>query len=815
MRGSRFSWIVLTAIAVPQHSAFCGTARAQSEEEIDALNEQVSQLAQEGKWAEALDVAERMVPMTLKFYGEYSDWHAAALNNVASNNEELGRLTTAEPFFLHAIAIADKMSEGKGVHFAMSLDNLGNLYREMGRYQDAEPLYRRSIAILEKHRRDEPEALATAVTGLGVLYYDQDRYPEAEQLHRTALAIEEKAGNAASTATSLNNLATTLEKEGRKEEAEALYLRALKMTRSALGDAHPAMVTRYNNLAEFYRATGRLEAAEPMFKKAMAVAEASLGRDHPEVALTGSNLARVYADLKRYPEAEELYKRAITVTEAAWGPDHPQISTRLYNLATLYVTEGRTKEAEPLLQRALKLKEATGVEDDRGLEMNLELLADVGYAQQQWESGLEFARRAARIVTTRAGRYASTAGAKTRDNPRAELTSGTGSFVRVLEGAWHVAQQKPAEQAALSEEAFQAEQWSTETAAATALAMLAAREGSGNPQLAALARQREDLAEQWRGVDTTLVLASAAADRISQREKDALRKQLAEFDKKIASLDAQIAKDFSNYAALTRPSAISTDEVKALIQPNEAVVQFARVGDDLYTWLITKDRVDWKLAPDKATDLDKRMNAFLCGLDDSWWLDDEELCKSSVTAQYSVADVKAGKQLPFDLANAYAIYQALFGQIEPELKNPDGTWRHLIIIPDAFPALSFAALVTVDPQGSFFSHVADYHTAKWLGTRQPISVLPSVTNLKALRAVAKPASAPRAFIGFGNPLLDGNPAMPFQLDRAKLARPAELRQRTPREHGRGDARGCAHVRPGWSRRQRAPARATAAPRDGE
>ena len=199
-------------------------------------------------------------------------------------------------------------------------------------------------------------------------------------------------------------------------------------------------------------------------------------------------------------------------------------------------------------------------------------------------------------------------------------------------------------------------------------------------------------------------------------------------------------------------------------------MQFSRVSDAIYAWIITKDRVDWKLVRDKAADLDKRMNVFLCGLDDSWWLDDKELCEDTVTAQYSAADVKAGRPLPFDLANAYAIYQALFGQIEPGLKNPDGTWRHLIIIPGAFPALSFAALVTVDPRGSFFSQAADYHTAKWLGTRQPISVLPSVANLKALRAVAKPTSAPRAFIGFGNPLLDGNPAKPFQADRAKLAR---------------------------------------------
>src|SRR5262249_53981394 len=53
--------------------------------------------------------------------------------------------------------------------------------------------------------------------------------------------------------------------------------------------------------------------------------------------------------------------------------------------------------------------------------------------------------------------------------------------------------------------------------------------------------------------------------------------------------------------------------------------------------------------------------------------------------------------------------------------------------------------------------VTDYRRVAWLGTRQPISVLPSVTSLAALRRLAKSSAAPDPFLGYGDPALVGQP----------------------------------------------------------
>ena len=80
--------------------------------------------------------------------------------------------------------------------------------------------------------------------------------------------------------------------------------------------------------------------------------------------------------------------------------------------------------------------------------------------------------------------------------------------------------------------------------------------------------------------------------------------------------------------------------------------------------------------------------------------------------------------------------------------------KSLLIVPSgALTQLPFEALVTEKPDGSLPRFEA-YKSARWLGQRQAVTVLPSVGSLKALRT-AKGSAATELFAGFGNPLLDG------------------------------------------------------------
>ena len=63
----------------------------------------------------------------------------------------------------------------------------------------------------------------------------------------------------------LNQTAHYLYERGQYAEAEPLYLQAMEIRRTALGERHPDYATSLNNLAGLYDATGRHAEAEPLY----------------------------------------------------------------------------------------------------------------------------------------------------------------------------------------------------------------------------------------------------------------------------------------------------------------------------------------------------------------------------------------------------------------------------------------------------------------------------------------------------------------------------------------------------------------------
>ena len=92
-----------------------------------------------------------------------------------------------------------------------------------------------------------------------------------------------------SIATTLNNLAGLYQSQGRYEEAEPLYLQALKIRRKLLGEEHPSIATTLNNLAGLYQSQGRYEEAEPLYLQALEISRKLLGEEHPNTNIIYDN----------------------------------------------------------------------------------------------------------------------------------------------------------------------------------------------------------------------------------------------------------------------------------------------------------------------------------------------------------------------------------------------------------------------------------------------------------------------------------------------------------------------------------------------
>jgi CHAT domain-containing protein len=312
----------------------------------------------------------------------------------------------------------------------------------------------------------------------------------------------------------------------------------------------------------------------------------------------------------------------------------------------------------------------------------------------------------------------------------------------------------------LSAEAFESAQRAKFGDAAAALALMAARQAQKTGPLAELARQYQDLTQKRGRYDRQLaaLLRSEAPDKADVTET---RRSLSDATSGISELEHVFATDFPTYAALANPSPSPLAETQALLAPNEAVIVVALAGRNSFAWALTRSSAEWRALSLAPEEIAETVEALRCGLDYTAWREaGEKRCQKLLGVSHTYADLITGdssrrKTLPFDLVRANKLYNAILGPFDSEIRN-----KQLIIVPDgALARLPLSVLVAEKPAAAIPSS-GEYREAAWLGARQSITMLPSVSSLRALRLTSRPEPAPEAYLGIGDPTLTGTPRCP-------------------------------------------------------
>ena len=155
----------------------------------EELNAQVVTLYQQGRYVEAIEVAEEALEVTKKTFGPDHPQVATSLNNLALLYDAQGRYAEAEPLYKRALAIRKKVLGPEHPQVATSLNNLAELYRAQGRYAEAEPLYKRALLIMEKALGPDHLDVATVLENLAALYKEMGNEEDAKHLESRAQTI--------------------------------------------------------------------------------------------------------------------------------------------------------------------------------------------------------------------------------------------------------------------------------------------------------------------------------------------------------------------------------------------------------------------------------------------------------------------------------------------------------------------------------------------------------------------------------------------------------------------------------------------------
>ena len=312
----------------------------------------------------------------------------------------------------------------------------------------------------------------------------------------------------------------------------------------------------------------------------------------------------------------------------------------------------------------------------------------------------------------------------------AEQRSDRSYFTNYIAIADAAARKTPERRRATVADTFRVVQMAQASTTGAAVAALAARVAAGSGSRAAMIRERQDLVQQWQGLDGALVKA-ASRPRADRRpvEETSLRAALEDATRKLDGLDARIAAEFPDLMEVSNPKPLTAEAAQELLADDEALLVYLATDGVTWLWVLRHGDLGFYQIEIGAKDLAREVMALRARLDPDFNPD----------------------LYPFPAEHANALYQKILSPAEPLLAGV----RHLLIVPDgALQSLPLGVLVTRSPAHDPET-LAEHRDIAWLARDYAVTVLPSVSSLRGLRQFANAEHASAPFLGIGNPVLNG------------------------------------------------------------
>ena len=307
---------------------------------------------------------------------------------LAKEGDELGRVRDATARLQGAIDAFESGPNRNSPDEAPALAWLAGLDERRGRSTEAIALGERAVA-LARGGPDAGDALTEAVTNLGWTQMDAGHPARAEPLLREALArARGRLGDRhPDVADALALLAAALRQLGRLSESERLLLAALDIDDqvNARPNAHTAW--HVNDLANVYAVEGRFEQAQAAYAKALALNRALAPGGGLGETVNLANLARLRFRQGAYAEAEAGMRDAIQRKERLLGADYED-NGRSYDgacLAEILIARGHLGQAREIADHALAEARASHPEANPDIAFALTADARLMAALGDWE----------------------------------------------------------------------------------------------------------------------------------------------------------------------------------------------------------------------------------------------------------------------------------------------------------------------------------------------------------------------------------------------------------------------------------------------
>ena len=236
-----------------------------------------------------------------------------------------GDYTQAERLQRSAVSIAEEAEPPDTVAVAFALNALGVVCKDVAKYEEARAVYWRALSLLEQTPGFHDDSIATLYHNLGGIEHATGNFAEGEVLARRGLAIRRQScRDDEALARDMAALAAILDGLLEQDEAEAMYVDALRIFERAPEANRGEIAVVLNGLGALYARRGSFDQAEALLTRAVSLKEATLGARHPDVAVTLNNLGLVYKRRGDLTRAATVYHDAVDILEQMLGAEHPK-----------------------------------------------------------------------------------------------------------------------------------------------------------------------------------------------------------------------------------------------------------------------------------------------------------------------------------------------------------------------------------------------------------------------------------------------------------------------------------------------------------
>ncbi len=608
---------------------------------------------------------------------------------------------------------------------------------------DAAENYEKALSLREAEIPPVPSAIAQAAINLGVIYQLMDRFSDAELQFKKALYIFETTPppDLLDYAIFLAEFANFYLGLGEIAKAEEFLRQASEIDQSTGTRGQRQLSDHLNDLGLVYFTSQRYAAAENEFSRSIELLK-SVGAPKDALSHRLNNMAMVYSRTGRIADAISFYEQALEVQREVLGAKNPMIATTMNNLANSLKRASNFDRAERLLLEALEIRRETIGVEHLDVAESFQNLASLKDEMHDNRSAVVYSNSAVEIVETRL-----------RRNPKAANKAFIKSHKIYFDFNLALLGRSSLQNLEVKERAFRSVQWLQQSAAASAMNLMAAR---AQTSVIDLVQEQERLTLEVAALSEGLrrQMSKSLTGRNREEEKF-VADRLRELERRVDDLTETIKNKDPKYANLVSPAPLAIADVQHYLNSNEVllVAHLSELGSSVFA--IGKGTSEWRLIDDPRK-IGRQVATLRCGLDVTEWNTDR--ANSCLELVGVTKPPEPSWLLPFRLDTAHELYEDIVGSFKELIRG-----KHVIVVVDgALAALPFQVLVTEKPGRPVAATVDGYRGVSWFGVRQPLSVLPSVASLFALRALARAGVAPNPFIGFGNPLLVGRDGTDFR-----------------------------------------------------